>query len=122
MKKDNIETSKYSNKIITQCNFSIFDFLVLAKLRAIDKNVVITPYAAYHRLDPSKIKIKEPNHLFDIDPSNRRSNKRTFVDKDAPVASTQEPTTTITTVSNFISIFTKFLFSFYFSQWILVLI
>ncbi|CAF4232165.1 unnamed protein product, partial [Rotaria magnacalcarata] len=64
---------------------------MLAKMRANDKNFIITPYAEYHCLDPSKIKIKEPSHLFDVDPSNRKSNKRVYVDKDA-VASTQQAT------------------------------
>jgi len=61
---------------------------VLTKLRANDKNLIITPYAEYNHLDSSKIKIKEPNHLFDIDPNNRKSNKRPYVDKDAVTTTT----------------------------------
>ena len=57
--------------------------LVLAKMRATDRNLIITSYAEFHRLDVSKIKTKEPNHLFDVDPANRKSTKRTYVDKDA---------------------------------------
>ncbi len=56
---------------------------MLTKLRANDKNLIITPYAEYKNLDSSKIKIKEPNHLFDVDPNNRKSNKRAYIDKDA---------------------------------------
>jgi hypothetical protein len=52
-------------------------------MRANDKNLIITPYAEYNHLDSSQIKIKEPNHLFDVDPNNRRSNKRVYIDKDA---------------------------------------
>ncbi|CAF1228363.1 unnamed protein product [Rotaria sp. Silwood1] len=70
---------------------------MLTKMRANDKNLTIIPYAEYNRIDPSTIKIKEPNHLFDIDPNNRKSNKRTYIDKDA-VTSTQEITITTTTV------------------------
>ncbi|CAF2883730.1 unnamed protein product [Rotaria sp. Silwood2] len=71
---------------------------VLTKMRTNDKNLIITPYAEYNRLDPSAIKIKEPNHLFDIDPTNRRSNKRVYVDKDAITSTQEATTTTITTV------------------------
>jgi hypothetical protein len=66
-------------------------------MRANEKNLIITPYAEYNHLDVSKLKIKEPNHLFDVDPSNRKSNKRAYVDKDA-ITSTQE-VTPVTTVS-----------------------
>jgi hypothetical protein len=59
---------------------------VLTKLRANDKNLIITPYGEYHQLDNTKIKIKEPNHLFDVDPNNRKSNKRVYNDKDANVS------------------------------------
>lgn len=52
-------------------------------MRANEKNLIITPYAEYNHLDISTIKIKEPNHLFDVDPSNRKSNKRPYVDRDA---------------------------------------
>lgn len=69
---------------------------MLTKLRATDKNITVTPYAEYHHLDTSTIKIKEPNHLFDVDPSNRKSNKRVYVDKDA-VSITQD--TTVVTVN-----------------------
>jgi hypothetical protein len=72
-------------------------FLVLTKMRANEKNLIITPYAEYNHLDVSKLKIKEPNHLFDVDPSNRKSNKRVYLDKDA-ITSTQE-VTPVTTVS-----------------------
>jgi hypothetical protein len=65
---------------------------VLAKMRANDKNLIIAPYGEYHQLDSTKIKIKEPNHLFDIDPNNRKSNKRTYVDKDAVPTSVSEKT------------------------------
>ena len=58
-------------------------FLVLTKMRANEQQLIITPYAEYNQLDASKIKIKEPNHLFDIDPANRKSNKRVYIDKDA---------------------------------------
>lgn len=56
---------------------------MLTKLRTNDKNLIITPYAEYKHLDTTVIKIKEPNHLFDVDPSNRKSNKRPYIDKDA---------------------------------------
>ncbi len=59
---------------------------MLTKLRANDKNLIITPYGEYHQLDNTKIKIKEPNHLFDVDPNNRKSNKRVYNDKDANVS------------------------------------
>ncbi|UJR09960.1 hypothetical protein I4U23_014184 [Adineta vaga] len=62
---------------------------MLTKMRANDKNFAIIPYAEFHRLDTSTIKIKEPDHLFDVDPANRRSNKRVYVDKDA-MESTQD--------------------------------
>ena len=52
-------------------------------MRTNDKNFVITPYAEFHSLDTSKIKIKELDHLLDVDPENRRSNKRPYVDRDA---------------------------------------
>ena len=68
-------------------------------MRANEKNLIITPYAEYNHLDVSKIKIKEPNHLFDVDPSNRKSNKRAYVDKDA-VTSTSETTTPTVDVSS----------------------
>ncbi len=68
-------------------------------MRANEKNLIITPYAEYNHLDISKIKIKEPNHLFDVDPSNRKSNKRAYVDKDA-VTSTPETTTPTVDVSS----------------------
>ena len=45
-------------------------------MRANAKNFTITSYAEYHQLDPSTIKIKEPNHLFDADLTNRKSNRR----------------------------------------------
>ncbi|CAF0964166.1 unnamed protein product [Rotaria sordida] len=70
---------------------------MLTKMRANDKNIIITPYAEYNHIDLSTIKIKEPNHLFDIDPNNRKSNKRTYIDKDA-VTSTPEITTITTTI------------------------
>jgi len=52
-------------------------------MRANDVGLQITPYAEFNQIDTTKIKIKEPNHLFDIDPNNRKSNKRTYVDRDA---------------------------------------
>lgn len=59
-------------------------------MRDNDKNLTITPYLEYNQLDSSKIKIKEPNHLFDVDPNNRRSNKRPYVDRDNAVSPTRE--------------------------------
>ncbi|CAF2808727.1 unnamed protein product [Rotaria sp. Silwood2] len=50
---------------------------MLTKMRANDKNLIITSYAEYNRLDYSKIKVKQPNNLFDINPNNGKSNKRT---------------------------------------------
>jgi hypothetical protein len=52
-------------------------------LRANDKNLIITSYAEYHHLDASNIKVKEPNHLFDVDPAARKANRRSYIDKDA---------------------------------------
>ncbi len=86
LKKDTIDTSKYVHQFFTHYSF----LLVLAKMRANDKNLIIAPYGEYHQLDSTKIKIKEPNHLFDIDPNNRKSNKRTYVDKDAVPTSVSE--------------------------------
>ncbi|CAF1372500.1 unnamed protein product [Adineta steineri] len=65
---------------------------MLTKMRTNDKNFTITPYAEYNRLDVSAIKIKEPDHLFDVDPANRKSNKRPYIDKDAVATTTQEVT------------------------------
>jgi len=63
---------------------------MLTKMRANDKNLIITPYAEYNHLDTSTIKIKEPNHLFDVDPNNRRSNKRVYMDRDPVTTNTNE--------------------------------
>jgi hypothetical protein len=46
-------------------------------MRAMNNNLIITPYAEFKHLDVTKIKIKEPNHLFDIDPTKRNPYKRT---------------------------------------------
>ena len=59
---------------------------MLTKFSANEKNLIITPYAEYHHLDNANVKIKEPNHLFDIDPTNRKSNKRAYIDRDAVTA------------------------------------
>jgi hypothetical protein len=91
---------------------------VLAKMRANDKNFIITPYAEYNRLDVSTIKIREPDHLFDIDPANRRSNKRVYVDKDAVASSPREFTATVRKFLYKI----KFDFYVYYRQWIFLLI
>lgn len=82
LKKDTLETSKshLHPSLISHC------FSVLTKMRANDKNLTITPYLEYHQLDSSQVKIKEPNHLFDVDPNNRRSNKRAYVDRDNTVS------------------------------------
>ncbi|CAF1293647.1 unnamed protein product [Rotaria sordida] len=69
---------------------------MLTKMRANDKNLIITSYAEYNRLDPSKIKIKQPSHLFDIVLNNRKSNKQTFNDKNVVTTSTEEITTLAT--------------------------
>ncbi|CAF4886943.1 unnamed protein product [Rotaria sp. Silwood1] len=55
---------------------------ILSKMRANEKNLIITPYAEYHRLDTSKIKTKELDPLFDLNPNNRRSNNWVCIDKD----------------------------------------
>ncbi len=74
-------------------------------MRANDKNLTIVPYVEYHQLDSTKIKIKEPNHLFDIDPNNRKSTKRTYVDRDAasttesPPSEVQPPTNVVDDVT-----------------------
>lgn len=49
-------------------------------MRALDTHLIIIPYAQFHHLDLSKIKIRQPNHLFDVDPTKRNSNKRVRVD------------------------------------------
>jgi hypothetical protein len=49
-------------------------------MRATDTNLIIIPYVEFNQLDLSKIKIRQPNHLFDIDPTKNNSNKRTRVD------------------------------------------
>ena len=73
-----------------------------------DNTLIITPYAEFKHLDVSKIKIKEPNHLFDIDPIQRNPYKRAPVD-------TQEMTPI--SVTECFS-FDNAIFSlFYFSQW-----
>jgi hypothetical protein len=57
-------------------------------MRALDTNLMIVPYAQFHKLDLSKIKIRQLNHLFDIDPTKRNSNKRTHANaQDAPPSS-----------------------------------
>jgi hypothetical protein len=56
--------------------------LVLTEMRANDRNLIITPNAEYNHFDASKIKIKEADHLFDIDPNNRKSNQRVYIDKE----------------------------------------
>ncbi|CAF1573125.1 unnamed protein product [Rotaria sp. Silwood1] len=55
---------------------------ILSKMRANDKNLIITPYAEYHHLDTSKIKTKELDPLFDLNPNNRRSNNWVCIDND----------------------------------------
>lgn len=59
-------------------NFS----LVLKKMRENIKNLTIRSYAEFHNLDASQIKPKQVNPLFDVDPANRKSNKRDYNDKD----------------------------------------
>lgn len=82
LKKDTLDTSNpFLHRISSFTRFS-----VLTKMRANDKNLTITPYHEYHQLDSSQVKVKEPNHLFDVDPNNRRSNKRPYVDRDAAAA------------------------------------
>jgi len=49
-------------------------------MRAENTNLNIISYAQFHQLDPSKIKIRQPNHLFDIDPRKTNPNKRTRAD------------------------------------------
>jgi hypothetical protein len=49
-------------------------------MRALDTNLNIISYAQFHHLDLSKIKIRQPNHLFDVDPTKRNSNKRVRAD------------------------------------------
>lgn len=36
----------------------------------------IYSYAQFHRLDLAKMKIRQPNPLFDVDPSKRNSDQR----------------------------------------------
>jgi hypothetical protein len=44
-------------------------------MRASDTNLNIITYAQFHHFDLSKIKILQSNHLFDVDPIKRNSNK-----------------------------------------------
>ena len=85
LKKDTLDTSNLS--FLPSLNSTLFSFVVLTKMRANDKNLTITPYHEYHQLDSSQLKVKEPNHLFDVDPNNRRSNKRVYVDRDTAAVS-----------------------------------
>ena len=57
-------------------------------MRANAKDFTIVSYAEYHQLDPSNVKVKEPNHLFDTDLTNRKSLRRTIADRDAAEATT----------------------------------
>ena len=82
MKNDTVETSS-ACEVFSSSDSLSFLSLVLTKLRGNDKNLIVTSYAEYHQLDASSIKVKEPNHLFDVDPSARKSNRRAYVDKDA---------------------------------------
>ena len=47
----------------------------MGKMRAGDAHLNISSYAQFHRLDFSKIKIRQPNPLFDIDPARRNPNR-----------------------------------------------
>ncbi|CAF1641085.1 unnamed protein product, partial [Adineta ricciae] len=75
---------------------------MLTKMRTNDKNFVITPYAEFHSLDTSKIKIKELDHLLDVDPENRRSNKRPYVDRDAIEPTPETPVISLEVTSDVI--------------------
>ncbi|CAF4355655.1 unnamed protein product [Rotaria sp. Silwood2] len=72
---------------------------MLTKMRVNDRNLIITSYAVYNDLHTSKIKIKQHDHLFDIDLNKRKSNKRTYDDKNV-ATSTQEVTPTTATPLN----------------------
>ncbi len=49
-------------------------------MRARNTNLHIISYAQFHQLDPSKIKIRKPNPLFDVNPTKRNFNKKTDAD------------------------------------------
>ena len=49
-------------------------------MRSVNKNLNIVSYAQHHQIDISKIKIRQPNHLFDVNSSKKNSNKRVHID------------------------------------------
>jgi len=57
-------------------------------MRALDTNLNIISYAQFHHLDLSKMKIRQPNHLFDVDPTKINSNKRARVDTQVTIPTT----------------------------------
>jgi hypothetical protein len=67
-------------KNVDFCRLKLNSILVLAKMRAANTDLNIISYAQFHQLDPSKIKIRQPNYLFDIDPTKRNPNKITRAD------------------------------------------